>query len=69
MIKVQFKYGHVDLGSALVARQAIEMRRPHVMFLRDGEKIRNLFARDFSSLGETILIGVQNKTLMKTLPA
>lgn len=47
VIKVQIIRGHVDLGSVLVNRQAIELNSTEVKFLPQGRNTGDLFARDF----------------------
>lgn len=47
LIQVQFIRGHVDLGSVLVDRRAIERNRPHLRFLPEGAGTQSLFARDY----------------------
>ncbi|KAL7543262.1 hypothetical protein ACHAXR_012764 [Thalassiosira sp. AJA248-18] len=60
VIQVQFIRQHVDLGSVLVDRRAIEVN-PHVKFLPQGGRTVDLFARDFFFFKEIYdRVGPQN---------
>lgn len=65
VIKVQFIRSYVDLGSVLVARRAIVMKRPHVRFLPDGSETGDLFARDYFFFKEIYdQVGEQNVSII-----